>query len=264
MTKKKNITIHKRNEIIRGADLYSLNGKRCFNAIYYLYQKNRNLFLEWEKKGVGFINLKFSTLRDLMSLEKDNNYVEIIKEAVKELQTTLIELNNWTNPVTGKKYLWYSTKFLNDAHVEKDNTLFVKLEISTLFKQLMTDQKNFTPLDLIQYMNQFRTKYAMKIYEYLKSFGGYKYINISQKHMLKLLGIDEEHKTYKHYAKLKILVERQLKEIARKTDLTEIKLISSKNTAKEKIFKILINPQNKKIAKKEEAQEVLETLIKRF
>jgi len=264
MTNKKNITIHKRNEIIRGTDLYSLNGKRCFNAVYYLYQKNRNLFMEWEKKGVTFINLKFSTLRDLMSLEKDNNYVEIIKEAIKELQTTLIELNNWTNPVTGKKYLWYSTKFLNDAHVEKDNTLFVKLEISTLFKQLMTDQKNFTPLDLIQYMNQFRTKYAMKLYEYLKSFGGYKYINISQKHMLKLLGIDEEHKTYKQHYELKRLVERQLKEIVKKTDLEDTRLINSKALSKEKTFKILINPKNKKNVDKIEAQTALENLIKRF
>jgi len=264
MTNKKNITIHKRNEIIRGTDLYSLNGKRCFNAVYYLYQKNRNLFMEWEKKGVTFINLKFSTLRDLMSLEKDNNYVEIIKEAIKELQTTLIELNNWTNPVTGKKYLWYSTKFLNDAHVEKDNTLFVKLEISTLFKQLMTDQKNFTPLDLIQYMNQFRTKYAMKLYEYLKSFGGYKYINISQKHMLKLLGINEDHKTYKQHYELKRLVERQLKEIAKKTDLENVKLVSSKFLSKEKIFRITINPKSKKTVKEQVAKEVLESLIKRF
>ena len=92
--KKKEITIHKRNEIIRGTDMYSLNAKRCLNAIYYLYQKNRDMVLEYENKGVTFMNLHFSTLRDLMNLQKDNNYVDTIKNAIKELQTTLIELNN--------------------------------------------------------------------------------------------------------------------------------------------------------------------------
>ncbi len=53
---------------------------------------------------------------------------------------------------------------------------------------------------------------------YLQSFGGYKYIDITHKHMLKLLGLNENHKTYKHYAKLKTLIKRQLKEIAKKTD----------------------------------------------
>jgi peptidyl-tRNA hydrolase len=265
MAKKKKITIHKRNEIVRGADLYSLNAKRCFNAIYYLYQKNRELFAKYEEKGVSYMSIKFSTLRNLMSLEKDNNYVEIIKEAIRELQTTLIELNNWTNPVTGKKYLWYSTKFLNDAHISKDNNIAVSLEISTLFKELMIDQKNFTPLNLIEYMNKFRTKYAMKLYEYLKSFGGYKYIDISQKHLLKLLGLPEDHKTYKYYYELKRVIERQLKEIANKTDLKEVKLLNYKSLAKEKIFRIIINPKaSKKTAKPKEIEDVLNAMIKRF
>jgi len=264
MGKKSRITIHKRNEIIRGTDLYSLNAKRCFNAIYYLYQKNRDLFAKYEDKGISYISLKFSTLRSLMSLGKDNNYIEIIKDSIKELQTTLIELNNWTNPITGKKYLWFSTKFLNDAYIEKDNNIFVSLEISALFKELMKDQRNFTPLNLIEYMNKFRTKYAMKLYEYLKSFGAYKYIDITQKHMLKLLGLPDDHKTYKHYAKLKTLVERQLKEITKKTDLKDVKLFKSKSLAKDKVFRILINPNSKKKASKAKILETLDNLTKRF
>jgi len=169
MTEKK-VTIHKRNEVLRGTDMYSLNAKKCFNAIYYLYQKNRELFIKFESRGINYITLNFSTLRELMSLEKDNNYVQVITSAIEELQTTLIKLNNWTNPVTNKKYLWYSTKFINDAHIEKDNTIHVQLEISTLFKQLIKAQINFTRLDLIEHLNRFRTKYAMKLYEYLRSF----------------------------------------------------------------------------------------------
>jgi hypothetical protein len=260
---KKEVTIHKRNEIIRGTDLYSLNGKRCFNAIYYLYQKHRSYFKRFEDRNINFIVLKFSTLRELMNLQSDNNYVEIIENAIRELQTTLIELNNWTNPITNEKYKWYSTKFINDAKIYREDIISVHIEISTLFKQLMRDQQNFTPLNLIEYLNKFRTKYAMKIYEYLKSFGGYKYIDIRQKHMLKLLSIPENHKTYKQYYELKRLVERQLKEISKKTDLKDVKLINSKLLSKEKIFRIIINPKARKKVKNQDAKEILDSLIKR-
>jgi len=224
------------------------------------------MFAEYEAKNINFMSLKFSTLRDLMGLEKDNNYVETIKEAIKELQTTLIELNNWTNPANGKKYLWYSTKFLNDANVEKENIVTVQLEISTLFKQLMRHHVNFTELDLIQYLNKLRTKYSMKLYEYLKSFGGYRYLDITQKHLMQLFGIDEEHKTYKDYAQIKRLLERQLKELIKKSDLKELKLDDSKQLKKDKIFRIHINPKaSKKTAEKKKAEEILNALmIKKF
>lgn len=252
----KEITIFKRNEIIRGADYYSLNAKKCFNAIYYLYQRNRDVTTQYRQT-----RLKYSTLREVMNLQKDNNYVEVINKAIEELQTTLIKLNNFE--LDGKKYKWYSTKFLNDACVEKDSEIYVTLEISTFFKKLIITNIGFTELDLIHYLNKFRTKYAMKIYEYLKSFEGYKYLDIPQSHMLKLLGL-EESKTYCHYAKLKVLVERQLKEIAKKSDLDKVKLLNSKLLAKKKIFRIQINPKSKKDAEKLEAKTTLESLVKRF
>ncbi len=48
--------------------------------------------------------------------------------------------------------------------------------------------------------------------------------------------VSENHKTYKHYAKLKTLIKRQLKEIAKKTNLKEVKLLDYKTLAKEKIL----------------------------
>jgi hypothetical protein len=104
----------------------------------------------------------------------------------------------------------------------------------------------------------------MKLYEYLKSFGAFKYIDITQKHIMKLLGIDENHNTYKHYAKLKPLIERQLKDIANKSDLKEVRLMNSKILAKEKTFRIIINPKNKRNVDKITAKTALENLIKRF
>jgi len=264
--KKKEITIHKRNEMIRGTDMYSLNAKRCLNAIYYLYQKNRDMVLEYEKKGVTFISLHFSTLRDLMNLQKDNNYVDTIKNAIKELQTTLIELNNWTNPVTNKKYSWYATKFLNDANVEHADRVTVSVEISTLFKQLMREQVNFTKLNLLVYANRMRTKYSMKLYEYLTSFKNYYYIEISQKHLMRLFGIAENNKTYKNYSDLKRLLDRQLNEIAKKTDLKEVELQDNTALSKQKIFRVKIHKKKTKEMQekpgKELIQEMLEKMVK--
>ena len=262
---KSNITIFKRNEVARGTDMYSLNAKKCFNAIYYIYQKNRDMFAQYEDNNIAYMSLKFSTLRDIMGLQKDNNYVEVIKDAIRELQTTLIELNNWVNPANGKKYAWYSTKFLNDANVEHDNIVTVQLEISTLFKQLMRAHINFTPLDLVQYMNKFRTKYAMKLYEYLKSFGNYKYLDIPQSHLMRLFGIDEKSK-YRYMSDLSILLERQIKELIKKSDLKELKLDNSKQLKKDKIFRIYINPRaKKKTATKEDTKQILDSLsINRF
>jgi len=252
----KQITIFKRNEITRGADYYSLNAKKCFNAIYYLYQKNRKITTQHTQT-----KLRYSSLRKIMNLQKDNNYVEVINNAIEELQSTLIKLNNFE--LDGKKYKWYSTKFLNDAHVEKDKEIFVTLEISTFFKKMMIANLGFTELDLVKYLNKFRTKYAMKIYEYLKSFEGYKYLDVPQSHMIKLLGL-ENSKSYSNYANLKQLVERQLIEIGNKSDLNQVRLFNSKLLAKKKIFRIRINPKSKKNADKLETYTALEGLIKRF
>jgi len=254
---KKNIIIHKRNEIIRGTDFYTLNTKKCFNAIYYLYQKNREITVLHEKTKISY-----STLRTIMNLEKDNNYVEIINIALEELQSTLIRLNNFE--LNNKIYKWYSTKFLNDVYVEKNDVISVTIEISTFFKKMIISQKNFTELNLIQYLNKFRTKYAMKIYEYIKSFANYKYLDVTQKHLMILLNLDETSK-YKYMSDLTILIERQLKEIVSKSDLKELKLYKNEELRKNKIFRFKINKTAKKnTASKEELEENLNKIIKRF
>ncbi len=84
-----------------------------------------------------------------------------------------------------------------------------------------TNNGNFTKLELIDIVNKLRTKYAMKLYEYLQSFGGYKYIDITHKHMLKLLGLNENHKNTK-LRKIKNLI-KEIKELLKKPDLKEVK-----------------------------------------
>jgi len=254
---KNKVTIHKKNEFIRGTDDFSLLAKRAMNTIYWAYQKH-NLYKHHK------VPISFATLRKMMNLESNNDYVEDIKEALRELKTP-IELNNFYHPIAEIEYKWYMTSFINDAGFRKDTdgNWVADIEVGNLIKYIMQLDGNFTKLDLVQYLNKFRTKYAMKIYEYLKSFGAYSYLNITQKHMMKLLALDEKSK-YRYYSQLFILVERQTKEIAKKSDLQQVKLLKSKALSKDKIFRIQINPKSKKEVDKTEAKIALNNLIKRF
>ena len=253
---KHKITIHKKNEVVRGTDDYSLMAKRTLNTIYWALQKH-----EWYKHE--YIAIKFSTMREMMNLQKDNRYVEILQDSLDELLQPM-KLNNFYHPVHNRTFQWFSCGVLDEAGYEKrDNEWVVHIKVNPLLKHLMQTEGNFTKLELLPYLHKFRTKYATKLYEYLESFNGYRYLDISQNHLMLLLSLDENSK-YKYMSDLTILLERQLKEIAKKSDLTEVKLMKSKLLTKDKKFRIQINPKSKKDADKLQAQTTLESLIKRF
>ena len=251
------ITIHKKNEIVRGTDGYSLMAKRALNTIYWAVQKH-NLYNSSE------FNIRFSTLREKMNLNSTNDYVDDIKSALIELRKPM-ELNHFYHPVDKIEYLWLSISFLDKAGFSKNDQgeWVVNISVNALIRHLMQLEGNFTKLELLPYLHKFRTKYATKLYEYLSSFRGYRYLDISQKHLIQLLALDENSK-YKYMSDLTILLQRQLKEISKKSDLIDVKLMNSKLLSKDKKFRIRINPNSKKDAKKLEAQTALENLIKRF
>lgn len=254
---KKKITIHKKHEIVRGTDDYSVMGKRALNTVYWAMQKYGMYKHE-------YMLIRFSTMRKMMNLESDQRYVETIKDALLELMKPM-EMNNFHHPIHDELFQWYSTSVLDEAGFKKNekDEWVVHVKVSTLVRYIMQLKGGFTPLELIPYANQFRTKYAMKIYEYLKSFGAYAYLDITQKHMMKLLSLDEKSK-YRYMSDLTTLIERQLNEITKKSDLSEVKLLKSKALSKDKIFRIQINPKSKKQADKTEAKTALDSLIKRF
>jgi len=253
---KQKITIHKKNELVRGTDDYSLMAKRTLNIIYWALQKH-NLYTH------EYIVIKFSTMREMMNLQKDNRYVEILQNSLDELLQPMT-LNNFYHPVHKETFQWFSCGVLDEAgYKKKDNEWVVHIKVNSLFKHLMQVEGNFTKLELLPYLHKFRTKYATKLYEYLESFSAYRYLDISQKHLMQLLALSEDSK-YIYMSKLTTLLERQLKEIAKKSDLTEVKLMKSKLLTKKKKFRIKINPKSKKDADKLQAQTTLESLIKRF
>jgi hypothetical protein len=235
---KKQSTIHKKNEFVRGTDMYSLLAKRAMNTIYWAYQKHG--LYKYDK-----IPISFATLRKMMNLETNNDYVKDLKEALLELKQPL-ELNNFYHPISETTYSWYATSFVNDVGFRKDTDgqWIADIEVGNLIKYIMQQDGNFTPLNLILYVNKFRTKYAMKLYEYIKSFKGYYYIDITQKHMMKILDLDKKSK-YRYMSDLTILIERQLNEIAKKSDLKYVKLTNQETLKKSKIFRVQI--QEKRI-----------------
>jgi len=270
--KKKQITLHKSNEMTRGADGLSVYGKRLVNAIYYLIQNNAN---ESEAKKqmleqMEYIPLEFPYLRKMLGLEKVESYIKEIEKAFDELHKP-IELNNFRNPRDNRLYNWYSISMISEASYVIDaykKTAYVALAPLVKWLMIHTHDKelkgNFTRLELIPTINKLRTKYSMKLYEYLASFGAFRYLDITQKHLMRLFGIDENNKTYKNYSDLKRLLERQLNEIKEKTNLTEVRLLDSKLLAKDKTFRVIINPKSKRDVGKMEAKTALDSLLEKI
>ena len=256
---KREIKIRKQNELIRGKDGLSLFGKRCFNSIYFLIQKNAEKNPNILK--VEYITFKLVNLKKLMNLENVNNYIDIIKSSLKELQEP-IELNNFKHP-EGTFYSWYSFTPLNSVGFTKNekNEWLVKIKLDNLTKHLIEKKENYTTLNLITYINKMRTKYAVKLYEYLKSFENYRYIDITHNHIIKLFNLDPNSR-YKYFSKTKELLKRQIKEIKEKTDLKELKMIENK---KEKYFRFIINPKSKYVLKnKNEIEKMINNISKKF
>jgi len=173
MGKKKSLTIHKANEIVRGGDNLSVYGKRALNAIYYLIQVNVNKGNVETIKRLEYIPLEFTYLRKMMNLEKVESYIKEIEKAF-----------NWTpknhsfkqfkNPRGWPYITWYSISFISEASWKLDNNKkIVYVALPPLIKWLMTNTNNgnFTKLELIDIVNKLRTKYAwnfMNIYKVLE------------------------------------------------------------------------------------------------
>ena len=268
--RKKQITLHKRNEMIRGGDKLSIHAKRCLNAIYYLIQKNVNNGKSETIEKLDYIPIEFPYLRKMMGLEKVESYIKEIEDALTELQEITLQLNNFKNPKDNQTYQWYSMSFLADAYwklEEKTGKKVAYVELPKLMKWLMihSNDENFTKLDLIPTINKLRTKYAMKLYEFFKSFEKFRYIDLPQDYIIRILGLQDK-KDYHYYSHLARLLKNQIKELNKKTEFEHLKLIEpTKEMKKEKIYRFLINPKAKKILKdRKKIEEMTASLFKRF
>ena len=268
--RKKGITIHKRNELTRGGDPLSLYAKRALNAIYYLVQTNVNKDNAQAIENIDYIPIEFPYLRKMMGLEKVESYIKEIEDALTELQKATLELNNFRNPKDNQVYQWYSMSFLADTSWkldEKSGKKVAYVELPKLMKWLMihSSEGNFTKLDLIPTLNKLRTKYAMKLYEFFKSFEKFRYIDLPQDYIIRILGL-QDIKDYQYYSHLARLLKNQIKELNKKTEFEHLKLTEpTKEMKKEKIYRFIINPKNKKVlTDRKKIEEMTASLFKRF
>ena len=268
--RKKEITIHKRNELTRGGDKLSIHAKRALNAIYYLIQTNVNKGKTHLVESLDYIPIEFPYLRRMMGLKNVESYIKEIEDALTELQKVTLELNNFRNPKDNQVYQWYSMSFMSDAYWkldEKSGKKFAYVELPKLMKWLMVHSSdgNFTKLDLIPTINRLRTKYAMKLYEFFKSFERFRYIDLPQDYIIRILGL-QDIKDYQYYSHLARLLKNQIKELNKKTDFEHLKLTEpTKEMKKEKIYRFIINPKNKKVlTDRKKIEEMTASLFKRF
>lgn len=230
MLDKEHTTILKRNEIIRGhSDELDVFAIRALNAIYWGIQKHK---LHDEPIAV----FKFSTLRKLMKLETNKDYVAIIKKALEDLMKT-ITLRNYCH-TDGVEYKWFTTRFINEARIRKDDITTVEIAFNPTMNELLKIHENFTKLEFLKYSNTFRSKYTVALYEYLKSFESYKYIDMSMESLNGLLGTNA-----KYFSKLVEVIDRCMNDITTKSDLKHIKKRAYK---KEKYIRFYLNPNGNK------------------
>ncbi len=227
---KEHLTILKRNEIIRGhSDDLDINAMRALNSIYWGIQQHG---IHDNKVQI----FKFSTLRKLMHLETTEQYISIIEKAIKDLMQPIV-LRNYCH-VDGIEYKVFAMQFISGYRVTKNDVTTVEITFNSDMNDLLKVHTNFTKLEFLKYSNSFRSKYTVSLYEYLKSFQTYKYIDMSMESLVQLMGCDS-----KYFSDLTKVIDRCMKEIIIKSDLKHIK---KKTFKKEKYFRFYLNPKGNK------------------
>ena len=252
MEDKKEFSIHKRNEIIRGSNTYSLVAHKLANAIYHHIQLNR-IFKD------EVFEIRINTLRDIMGLTNNNNYIDVIKKSVKELAMP-IELYN-LDRITGHRKrgqdtLWQVVQFLHDPEIYKEGKdVFLEARMSPTMRVLIANsaEGNFTPLVLNKHLNDVKSKHSYVLYEYMKSFENFNVIGNKipldferLDHMFNL----EHNKKYRYFSSFKQLLERCVEDLNNNTDMC-IELSVNKQEKKYYIHRL----KNKEEATRRKARE---------
>ena len=235
----KDISIHKRNEMIRGGNAYSLAAQRLGNGIYHHVQINKL----YESKP---FKIPIRDVRSIMKLDNNNAYVEVVKRSLKELSTPFVLYNaNDLIPfhTKGKETLWKSVQFLLEPEIIKEGkNIYISGRMSDNIRVLIanSNEGNFTQLILNTHLNNVKSKHSYALYEYIMSYNNHpQYKNrleLRQErldHMFNLL----ESKKYKYFSSFLQVLERCIIDINDNTDMY-LKLAVDKKAKKYIIYRI--------------------------
>ena len=137
----------------------SLGAMKCIDVILNEYHKTLD----------SKIHMELSYLRKKLGFEKNNDYVDRIKNYLLELKLPF-ELRDFNDIKTGKKVSWVLTSFLNEIKSYKETQHLIEINISESFIEYMIDKAGYTSINL-SLSKRFKTKYGYKIYEmYLRYY----------------------------------------------------------------------------------------------
>jgi len=137
----------------------SLGAMKALDVILQVYQEKQD----------NHIQLELAYLRKKLGLQRNNDYVDRIKNYLLELKLPF-ELRDFNDVKSGKDVAWVITSFLNDVKSYKDTQHIIEINISNSFVDYMIEQAGYTKIDLAL-STKFKTKYGYKIYEmYLRYY----------------------------------------------------------------------------------------------
>jgi len=225
--------IHKANEVIHNMPNLSLESMRLLNELYYQVQirKDKKNQDSLKYDSLDFYRLQFTQtqLKKWMGIEKYNNYSKMIKKSLTELKETIELKNVRVNEEREKEYVVVS--FINEYSKEYEDInnkhqKMYEIEINHTMHQIIINSNigYFTKLNL-EYQSKFKTKNAIRLYEYCKSFQKQSYTPPMSLDLLNKLFISN----YKYMSEALKVLHRNLKIVNTISDI-EISILENKES----------------------------------
>lgn len=249
---KKEVSIHKRIEMIRGSNTYSLSAQKLGNAIYHHVQYNR-IFQDKRFK------IPIASLREIMGLEKSNSYNSTIEKAVMELATPIMLYN--IDKLTGmakkgQNTLWQVAQFLIEPEmVKQGKEMYIEAQMSPILRVLIasSSEGSFTQLVLNTHLNKVKSKHSYILYEYIQSFKDFNIlggrVELGQDRLDNMFNM-EHNKKYIYFSSFKPLLERCIKDLNANTDMS-LELATDKSLKKYYVYRIKQKEARTKAKKKD-------------
>jgi hypothetical protein len=134
--------------------------RKLINVINYLIEQNMT-----ETILVPLVEIK-----KLLNLNS-NDYAELIINYLEDLKNSEISLRDFK--YKGKDYKWIKSSVITKMAIYKENhILFLQIDVANEIIEGLKQKNNYTPIDL-NISNQFKSVYALKIYELYKRWENY-------------------------------------------------------------------------------------------
>ena len=194
--KKDKLIIYKQNPIIKG--YFTEREKKnivmpnefdldILNALYGYVQKKLFDIKPEEYKNYKRMTISELEIRNILSIA-DRNFNANLKRSVESLYNTDIVLKNFIDPITGTKSEYTHTRIIFE-YSYKDGKYFLNFN-ELFFINILRHKTNYTRIDIFD-SKSLKSKYAKKLYEYLKAMAHRNTsFSLSMKELNEMFGTD--------------------------------------------------------------------------